>query len=330
MSKTKEIATINNSALRLSIYVFGYHPQGESILIILWDEIEGKDAFIRHSILIDYFGDTKHKRVDAELNKLGLNTKKIDFVIWSHPDTDHCKDLSSLLTNYTNSSSKIILPDGLLNCEMPNGAAKDVMNKLHKLSRKYNNVTQLSASEYSIPNLINEIYSDGKTDSIPFSLDIINPVGNVEFRRTQTYKTVNPNNISLVCSMAINGIKFYFGGDVMNEQILCVTDLDYYKDVYWVKIPHHGSNTSDKLLSCLVVPEEETPHYAISTCFRIGKSNDPQLDVLDQYRVLGYDTYCTDSLTDNRINKYGIFYQCIDVQKREFMIPILEGAASKS
>lgn len=62
------------SRLQLHIYVLGYYPMGESILVIVYDEIE---HIARKSLLIDCFENNGINQMESILNEY-----KIDEINW--------------------------------------------------------------------------------------------------------------------------------------------------------------------------------------------------------------------------------------------------------
>lgn len=46
------------------------------------------------------------------LNRYGLDTKKLDFFVWTHPDLDHSLGIPQIIENYSNQYTQILLPVG--------------------------------------------------------------------------------------------------------------------------------------------------------------------------------------------------------------------------
>ena len=108
-------------------------------------------------------------------------------------------------------------------------------------------------------------------------------------------------------------MNFYFGGDVENDAI---NKIDKYRlaNLSYIKIPHHGSNTSNKLPAIIEELKSESEDdnsmnvTSVVTGYNIGKSALPQEDVLSMYDNICNVIVKTDSIT--RQYHYGIHAIC--------------------
>lgn len=112
--------------------------------------------------------------------------------------------------------------------------------------------------------------------------------------KIQLFRTLNDaenmNNNSLVLKFIYGGTSFLFCGDIEDEaeNFLLGENADIDSDV--IKVPHHGSSTSDNRMFIGKV----SPEYAVIS---VGESNDyghPHKSVTALYESLGTSIYRTD------------------------------------
>ena len=312
---TPYISVDSNKNLQLHIYVLGHYPMGESILIFVYERIKKK---VHKSILIDYYEKNNINRFKAVFHKYNIDKQKLDIIIWTHPDLDHSAGLKNIIQKYTKESTYFILPDSLTRDIIKSDRCKrefDYLLKYEK-SHRFSIERAGSSTRQCRPVIYEDIYfHDGITDPINFNLEILTPFSNHVFRKTQVLNTYTANDISLSILIHFGKLNFYFGGDSENGNINEIND-EKLRGLDFIKIPHHGSDSSDNLVSKIgkyFLP----PRYAFSVCtgFTFGRTNLPDSSVLSKYQTISDYIYLTDNST--HINEYGMWkfvYNILDQQ----------------
>lgn len=65
------------------------------------------------TLLIDCYEKNGANLLNNTLKEYGLKSKKLDYIIWTHPDHDHSVGFDYILKEYVSRETKIILPEGL-------------------------------------------------------------------------------------------------------------------------------------------------------------------------------------------------------------------------
>ena len=181
--------------------------QGDSSLII--------SPYNKNTIMIDtggkvLFDGKKSKYYYTEnaityLNSIGIN--KINYLILTHGDTDHCGEAINLVKNFK--VEKVIF-----NCGEFNDLEQELIKVLDKKNIKYYSCVK----ELNIDK--NKLY----------------------FLQTREYDNENDN--SNVIYTELNGYKFIFMGDAGVEKEKDILDKYNLSDIDVLKVGHHGSKTS--------------------------------------------------------------------------------------
>lgn len=163
------------------------------------------------SLLIDAgeksYGDT----VVSYIANLGYNS--VDYIIGTHPHTDHIGGLEKVLNNFDIGS--VYMPKISSNSKTFENLLSTISDKGLKINSAYNGVSVIDSDELSISFVapVSEKYSD-------------------------------LNNYSAVLLLRYGGVKFLFMGDA---EVLSESEISSNIDVDIVKIGHHGSNTSSSI-----------------------------------------------------------------------------------
>ncbi len=219
--------------------------QGDSILI------ETKDS----AMLID--AGENSKGVDV-VNYLQLqNIKKLDYLVGTHPRSDHIGGLDDVLNSFP--VDKVLLPDVANNTSI----FEEVLDTLDKKNLK---ITKPEAGDQ---------YSFGDA-----TFTILSPVN--------PYDNINDN--SLVIKLNFGKNSFLFTGDAEKpaEKDMLAGSYDLSADV--LKIGHHGSESSTSADFLAAV----NPTYAV-IC--VGTNNDygqPKVETLRRIKEQGVKLYRTD------------------------------------
>lgn len=194
----------------ISIYFSPYFTSSLSTTIN--DVGEGDSIFIRlpfnkGNILIDT-GYSEYKMSNEIIPYIkSMGTKKIDYLIITHGDSDHIGASSYLINNFH-------VNNVIFNC----GSYSDLEIELIKLLDKKN------INHYSCIN--------------SFSID------KYKFYILNTRDYDNENDNSSVIYFKYNGYSFLLMGDAETNKEMDILNKYYIRDVDFLKVGHHGSKTS--------------------------------------------------------------------------------------
>lgn len=224
--------------------------QGDSEFIIFPD---GK------TMLIDAGTREGGEQVIKLINKLGC--KKIDFLIATHPHSDHIGGLADVIKEFD--VDKIYMPKAVTQTKTYEYLLQTIQNKNKKI--------KTAKAGMNITN----------SDEFDYSADILSPV-------SDSYEDLN--NYSAVVMIRFKNKKFLYMGDaekqVENELLENKTDVN--ADV--VKVGHHGSRTASTAKFLKAVGAK----YAV---FSLGKDNDyghPHKQAIARWEKTGAEMYRTD------------------------------------
>lgn len=218
--------------------------QGDSIFIELPND---------ECMLIDAGEVSQGNIVSNYISNLGY--EEINYVVGTHPHTDHIGGLINIINDYT--VDKVYLPKVV-------SSSKTYETLLNGLSNK--NIDVFSAK--SGVNII---------DNENLKVKIIAPV--------QEYK--NLNNCSAVVKIIYGNKKFLFMGDAEIESENDITE-DVSADV--IKIGHHGSDTS----SSLSFIQKVNPKYVVVMVGENNQYNHPSQNIIKRWENNGAEVFRTD------------------------------------
>lgn len=232
--------------------------ESNKIKIHYLDVGQGDSIFIElpnnSTMLIDAGESSKGLIVANYIKK--LNYSKIDYLVGTHPHTDHIGGLSYIINNFD--IGKIYMPKAL-------STTKTYENLLNTISSKGLKITTAKAGV----NIIDE-------DNL--KVDIIAP-------NKDSYNDLN--NYSAVIKITYQQKKFLFMGDAEIESENEIT-TDVSADV--IKIGHHGSDTS----SGKSFVDKVNAKYAIIMVGNNNKYNHPYQTIIDRWTSTGTTIYRTD------------------------------------
>lgn len=219
--------------------------QGDSILITIGS----------HAMLIDAGDNTEGTAVQLYLNKQGI--KSLDYVIGTHPDSDHIGGLDVVI--YKFDCKKILMPD----CQNSTTTYRDVLDSMK--SKGYKAVHPKTGEKYSLGDA---------------SFTVIGPV--------RKYKETNDNSISL--RLVYQDTSFLFMGDTTadTEPDVMAQTKNLRSDV--LKIAHHGSkySTTEEFF------ERVQPEWAVISCAEDNHYGFPSARVLNLLRSSHTKVFRTD------------------------------------
>ena len=314
--ENKEYVFVKNS-LKIETNVIGYRAQGESILFFI-----KVDENVCFSGLIDCFCSKNINVIDEILRE--KKVKYLDLISSTHPDLDHSKGFDDIFDKYVNNKTTVWIPSNTLcNDESCSDGVRKVFNDLRESlairNPKYN---VYAASDF------NDMLFYEK--SIIFSKDICEyPLKIYSFtpnsRIMNSYKVNNKfvsNDCSIMLMVQIGSIINLFTGDVENVTINALPPSIYFDNLHVMKIPHHGSDTSDSMLNIF-----SKCQVACSTVYRIGKSQLPLIDILNRYSKKCDKLCCTGNI-DSKVEKheYGVVSIETDIVKENYGVEFVGNA----
>ncbi len=229
----------------ITIFHYNYNLIVKDNYFLMLDVGQGDSYLLsleNNNILIDtggmYFrnGIAKYTTIPL-LKSLGIN--KLDYLILSHGDYDHMGEAVNLINNFK--VEKVIF-----NCGSYNDLEETLIKELNKKKIKY----------YSCINELN--INNNK----------------LEFLNTKIYDNENDN--SNVIYFNYNNYKFLFMGDAGIEKEKDILDKYNLKDIDFLKVGHHGSNTS----SSKIFIESINPKYSLISVGENNRYGHPNKEVL--------------------------------------------------
>lgn len=238
----KSVSTFSGDTLRVNYIDVG---QGDSIFIQLPNH---------ETMLIDAGEAYKSDNVINYLNNLGIT--KIDYVVGTHPHTDHIGGLESVVNTFDIGS--IYMPKA-------SSTSKTYLDLLTAISNKGLKVKTAKSGVVVL-------------DEDNLKLEFIAP-------NSDNYS--NLNNYSAVLKLTYLDNTFLFMGDAETLSEDEVTS-DVNADV--IKVGHHGSDSS----SGIEFVKKVSPEYAI-IMVGVGNSyNHPYQSIIDRYTSIGAKVLRTD------------------------------------
>lgn len=325
MTNTEYIGMTSLQNLQLHVHVIGYYPQGECILVILYDKAK---RVVVKSILIDCFvSKNQEDQLRKKLDEYGISAKTpLDMIIWTHPDKDHSEGLGEIVARYTNKKTFMVLPDGFFLKTLKRAGLKLTIQLLLSLFRNGFSMERVNTSTHrkNSEEYMSLQFDDGVMDSIEYSVEILTPNGAQVIRKVDGRWRFYKNDISISMIIHCGELDLYFGGDVENDAIKMVPDYKMSK-VCFVKIPHHASDTSTELYEVIkrnislkkLNNEDLIDITAVSTCFHIGRKPAPHISVLREYKPISRELCLTDNQRP-REDKYGVCSFVYDVAARDY------------
>ncbi|MGL4797648.1 MAG: ComEC/Rec2 family competence protein [Paraclostridium sp.] len=240
--------------------------QGDSILIKTPNNanilVDGGDE--DSSLIIKKF--LKHKKVN-----------KIDFIIATHPDTDHIGSLDSIINSFN--VSDIYMPNLQVN-------STSYYNLIESCNN--NNLSPKFLSKGNIINLDNNI-----------KITILSPF----------YTHLDNNSNSIVFKLDYKDKSFLFTGDCTEENEMEIIKSFNLEDIDFLKVAHHGSKNS----SSIDFLKEVSPDVAAISCGYRNQYGHPHKDTLTRLSQENISVYRTDQ--QSHLSFYSDGYTIITTNK---------------
>ena len=236
------ISTFSSGSLRVNYIDVG---QGDSIFIQLPNN---------QTMLIDAGEAYKSDNVINYLNNLGIT--KIDYVIGTHPHTDHIGGLEEVINTFDIGS--IYMPRASSTSKTYEDLLTTISNKGLKIKTAKSGVVVL--------------------DDDNLKLEFIAP-------NSDSYSELN--NYSAVLKLTYLDNTFLFMGDA---ETLSENEITSNVDADVIKVGHHGSDSS----SGIEFVRKVSPEYAIIMVGEGNSYNHPYQSIIDRYENVGAKVLRTD------------------------------------
>lgn len=308
---------IVNKNLKIEIYVIGYKTIGESIVLFI-----RVDSNIVFSAVIDsYFYLGINKTVEIlEKN----NVDKINYLCWSHPDEDHSKGIDELINKYVDKNTVINIPE---NVEInKNECSKETIQIFNLLKnnlnirkdRKYRVYTisdfkDILAYEEDLRILYNE-------KEYVLEIKSIAPNSNL-IRDELLLENFSKNKHSIAFLFYFGNLIFLFSGDIENPTIKLFSKKKIPENLNFLKIPHHGSNSSNYLLDFI-----KNIDVSCVTSYIRGSSKNPRKSILSRYQEISTHVYSSYNLVGDNDNDFGIICTTFDIIDDSYEIELIGNA----
>ncbi len=215
------------------------------------------------NILIDT-GDSIYSRKVIKYLK-SQNVRKIDYLIISHPHSDHIGGLEKIAKDISVDTIFII----------------NIEKSIEPKDIDYYNINKIiSQKNFNIRNPVSEEKLKVKDAELIFYVP--------------TYNSENLNNSSIVTMITYNDKKFLFTGDIekASEKELISKKYDLKADV--LKVAHHGSNSSstDEFLKAV------NPEYCVISCGNDNSFIHPSDSTIKRLNMYANNIFRTDLLTN--------------------------------
>ena len=236
------ISTFDGDTLRVNYIDVG---QGDSIFIQLPNN---------ETMLIDAGEAYESDNVINYLNSLGIT--KIDYVVGTHPHTDHIGGLEEVINTFD--VGAIYMPKVSSNSKTFEDLLTTISNKGLKVKTAKSGVVVLSEDNLKL-----------------------------EFIAPNSDNYSNLNNYSAVLKLTYLDNTFLFMGDaetLSEDEITSDVDADV------IKVGHHGSDSS----SSVEFVKKVSPEYAIIMVGEGNSYNHPYQSIIDRYESVGAKVLRTD------------------------------------
>lgn len=269
--------------LYVDVYMIGYPKQGESIIVIIRSENE-----IINITVIDSY-QLKGINLTADILRKVANERMIDTLVWSHPHDDHTKGLITILDEYTNGNTVLVVPN-IKNMKSSKSQEKYVDAFLEKIDKCGYYIIEGSRSK-EIQHIV--VNRKNKETEYIIKMELISPDDTLTYKYYSNTKKINPNHLTSAIILNINtepDVNMLFSSDIVDETIeeLWTNTIDIPTKFNFLSIPHHASSTSTKLLEFINQNDSEV---ACTTAYSTGKL--PVISILNDYKKVANEVCCT-------------------------------------
>lgn len=315
----KIIRVEHSDDIDILIYVVGYPNEGESIVFSVCDKGTAVVTIVTDCYVSDGYNHTIKVLEENHIDQ-------IDAFVWTHPDRDHSIGIIDLITGFDSErKSKVFVPNsfnGNQDYEVCEESAEAIafLMKEYDSNRNYDlNFVSLNKGETPRSLYRIKIIETSSGNEVEISLKFLSPNSALVERRNGKDKDFDLNDLSLVYVLDINGFNYLFTGDLINQSVQFI-DADDLINTNFIKIPHHGSDSTNKLIG-LLASNDLGNVVSVSTVF--SPKSDPKPEILKAYQTFSTKVCCTGSGEHN----YGCVKSTFDINGQLEMEPELFGNA---
>lgn len=280
--------------LQLHIYTIGYPQEGETIITIIYDKAKRAVLF---TSLTDCYKDKalNYNHIQSVLKEYG--NPSINVFIWTHPDEDHSLGIPEILNCYDSKHEAVIYIPASLDRQDAFPICKESMKAFTFLMKNYDCnqkylVKQVTLTDQESRSLyVIELIEERTRRTIHCSFNFLAPFGSLLLRRSAGDKPFVMNDLSIVYAMKINGYNFLYCGDLANQSVQFLNE-DFFQNVSFVKIPHHGSDEPKGFMRKLL---RNGVKGVVATTTIYGGGKLPVEGVINGYKGISREIYGTGS-----------------------------------
>lgn len=304
-----------NGRLSIRLYLIGYKNIGESIIFFICE-----DERIVYSGVVDSYEIDENKTIKILEDN---NVEYLDFICWTHPDEDHSLGIDTLLERYTNSNTKVIIPENISGEECSyNDRIRDTFNIIddNLKSRKKNKFIVKSASDTKTLELFD--FDRGALGKEEFKIVSIAPNSTI-LRRDEFNQSFKKNDYSVALVITLGYFTILLSGDIENKTIDKLEWFSIPEIIDYIKTPHHTSKSSDKLIENI---KDLSCEIACTTVYKNGTTNLPDNKIIELYKRKARSFYCVGKKEKDDDENYGIILVECDILNKMLYVN-LEGNA---
>lgn len=290
--------------LIIKIFVIGYRERGESIVILFFDKNN-----VVYSIVIDSY---QVKETEFFTSKILDDNKvsKLNILCWTHPDIDHSLGIEELFEKYCDSNSVVLIPTYVNGIDSDpikyNKDDKQILDKMFSInSNRHKCIKPVSANSGTRGDAFEFAFSDN-IHEVKTKIEVYAPHNDYVVENLRRNTTIKKNDLSLFLMLQVGSYKFDLCGDVENRAISNMPDIPFHYPLF-IKIPHHASPSSSKLLDRL-----NNSSQSMSCTTTYPSQGLPNLDMTDGYKKKFMHLHST-GLGKEDVKTYGILEYTFDL-----------------
>lgn len=300
------IPVSDTSKLQIKLYVIGYKEQGESIIMLFVDTVN--DTVV-YSIVIDscLANDGTSKTVEIlDSSHVG----KLNILCWTHPDTDHTLGIDTLVNDYCDKTTKILIPFGLFGRDADpiaynEGDQERIKNLFQHNNRKTKCVIPVGPTSGDWERICDLQFDDvlNQTDAVIMAMS---PHKDYIAENLTANSKIDKNHLSISLMVKIGDYKFDFCGDITSRTINHIWEEPFIRPLF-LKTPHHTSRYSLNLLDRLTV---EPDSLGCTTTF--AREGLPHEDAVEAY-LDRFSMFHSTGITAIEAPNYGMLEYTFDL-----------------
>ena len=306
-----------NNSFYVDTYTIGYKNQGESIVILIY--VDDKCIF---SCVVDSYLTENCDIIKKILNDNAIKT--LNIICWTHPHDDHSIGMKNLIQTYSDENTEVWIPENAITQDHKVSKASQILfeelkKEIKAKSSKYRVCSASDKKNMLYHHSIGDVVKD--QDLYKIEMFTLAPSSQSMIKEA-LIDSYAENEESIVFYLLVGDAYFIFTGDANNDSLNNIPKDEIPQHVHFVKIPHHGSYTSQAMLNLLPTSCD----VSSSTVYRVGKSHLPENDILKKYLTKSEIVLCTGKSKDLDECDYGIAHCRTDIIKQEFQYAV-EGNA---